>query len=229
MLQQNSMSRQILGREMFVFFKKAWLLIALLSVVGCQSIPSSGDGSIDEGWKSDRAFFNDAYQDHAALSHWRYSAKVGVSTPESKEYANMIWTFDPEQNNTVRLYGPLGIGAIKIEYNDQRVTLSDRKGVLHEGYSAERLLEQIVGWTIPVEALHYWVFSLPMPNREYQYQLNDEGQLSTLRQFGWDIDYSNYRDYKDGFAPFSRKVVAKKQVTDEQAVVVTLVTRGWQF
>lgn len=230
MLQQYRVPKQLAERVMSaVTGKRLLLLLAVIMLAGCHSVPKVGPSLPNGDWKTDQLFFQKTYLNHADLKHWRYSAKVGVSTPEAKEYANMIWAFAPEKNNTVRLYGPLGIGAIKIEFDDQQVTLSDRKGVLHQGYSAERLLERIVGWTIPVDALRYWMFSLPMPNRQYEYQLNESDQLSSLRQFGWEIDYSNYRDYNSGYAPFARKIIAKKQVTDEQTVIVTLVTRAWQF
>jgi len=229
MLQQDNMPGQLADKVMDAFIKRWLTALLALILVGCQMVPDSGSNQQDNDWQSSKVFFQQAYQKHADLQQWRYSAKVGVTTPESKEQANLVWTFDPQKNNIVRLYGPLGIGAIKIEFNDQQVTLSDRKGVLHRGDNAQRLLERIVGWTIPVDALHYWVFSLPMPSQRYEYKLDEQGQLSALRQLGWEIDYSSYREYKGGHTPFARKVIAKKQVSDEQTVAVTLVTRGWQF
>ena len=72
------------------------------------------------------------YQSYDSLPVWRYSAKVGISTPVAREQANLVWQF-ADQSNQVRLFGPLGVGAIKIEFDQYGVVLSDNRSVLHRG------------------------------------------------------------------------------------------------
>jgi len=200
-------------------------------LTACGLIPKKNTGTQSEKWLTNPQVFKQAYQNHSLKHQWRYSAKVGVVTPNESNQANMVWLFDDNVhsvNNTVRLFGPLGIGSIKIEFDDRSVQLSDKNGVLHQGNSAEELLRRIVGWPIPVDALQYWLFSLPQPKQRYAYKLNDEGQLSALQQYGWEINYSGYREYYKGEAPMARKIVATKQVSQDQNVKVTLITKSWK-
>ena len=143
----------------------------------------------------------------------------------------MVWLYDEsdfDSKNNIRLYGPLGIGAIRIEFDERGVQLSDKKGVIHQGSNAEQLLRQIVGWSIPVDALQFWLLSLPQPEQTFKYQLDEQKQLKVLSQFGWRIEYSSYRDYIPGHGQLARKVVATKQVTPQQIVKVTLIAKSWK-
>jgi len=212
--------------DVLVKWGSAILLVVMLSA--CQTPPKLKSTESDQAWETSASIFKQAYLEHAALSQWRYSAKVGVITSEGAEQANMIWTYDAQDNNVVRLFGPLGIGAIKIEFDDQSVILSDRKGVLHQGNNAQQLLEEIIGLSIPVDALHYWLFSLPLPQQKYDYLLDEQKQLGVLRQLGWVIKYSNYRDYSQINKHLARKIIATKQVTPEQTVSVTLIAKTWK-
>ena len=218
-------------------FQWACLLSTALLLVACQTPSKVVDSGATGKWSSDAKVFRQGYKEYSSLSQWRYSAKVGVVTPEESNQANMIWQFDSaasqqensqQASNVVRLFGPLGIGAIKIEFDDQSVQLSDRTGILHKGSSAENLLHRIVGWPIPVEALQYWLFSLPQPEKQFEYQLDEQGQLQVLRQFGWEIEYSDYRDYRNNAQLLARKIIAKKQASPDQEVTVTLVTKTWK-
>ena len=56
-------------------------------------------------------------QEAKQRSSWRYSAKVGLTTPEVKEQANLIWEFRDQANN-IRLFGPLGYGADKLQFDE---------------------------------------------------------------------------------------------------------------
>jgi len=214
------------GVSLLIKWCVATCLVAVLSA--CQTPPNKTPPESKQPWQTKASIFKQGYQDHADLTQWRYSAKVGVVTPESTEQANMIWSFDDQKNNIVRLFGPLGLGAIKIEFNNQFVVLSDRKGVLHQGDNAQQLLEEIVGLSIPIDALHYWLFSLPLPQKKYDYMLDEQQQLGVLRQLGWVIKYTNYQDYPQIDKYLARKIIAKKQITPEQAVSVTLITKTWK-
>ena len=182
-----------LNKGMIQVLKHSLVAVLVLLLVACETTPTKQDNAPREAWLTDSAFFQASYASHANLAAWRYSAKVGVVAPDGAEQANMIWVFERPTSNVVRLFGPLGLGAIKIEFDEQGVTLSDRKGLLHKGHNAQQLLEDIVGLSIPVDALHYWLFSLPLPNAAYDYRLDQESQLGVLRQLGWVINYSNYR------------------------------------
>ena len=201
----------------------------------CASIPQESDpisppqpatANLEQGWYSERDPFD--VNNQLSTVEWRYSAKVGLSSDSLREQANLVWQYVDQKNN-IRLFGPLGVGAIKIEFDRTGVQLSDNKGVLHRGSSAQQLLTDIVGWPLPIDALSHWLFVQPDLTLPYQYRLNEDGQVASIRQLGWQIDYSNYRQYDDQLLP--RKLSAYKQFTNDEhgAVTVKLITKSWQW
>jgi outer membrane lipoprotein LolB len=203
------------------------VIVLLFTLTACQTLPNPKSDGDRPQWRSDSDVFAASLKQVSALNTWHYSAKVGVTTPRGKEQANLVWRFADQASN-VRLFGPLGAGAVRIEFDDYGVVLSDSKGVLHRGDSAEELLTRIVGWPIPIDALSYWLFVLPNPDVSYRYQLNADGDVSVLEQLGWSIHYSAYRPYQDG-RRLPRKIVATKQLENRHQVVVKLITKSWKW
>ena len=197
---------------------------ALVVLSACTSLPPVPDENA-ASWSRDKQFFRAALMQHDQRVSWQYNAKVGVRTPKASEAANLVWQREHDTHK-VRLFGPLGAGTVIIDFDSHGVVISDSKGEVHRGRSAERLLNRIVGWPIPLEALTFWLFALPNPSTVYQYQLSDDGRVSALRQLGWEIHYSAYQQFDNGdWLP--RKVVARKAVREGE-VVVRLVSKSWQ-
>jgi len=201
-------------------------LCLLVSLSACQhaAVIKPTDGETD--WREDDIVFAQRDTDFSKLPEWRYSARVGVVTQDIREQANLIWRFR-DQANSVRLFGPLGAGQLKIEFDQFGVQLSDKRGVL--GDSAEQLLTQIAGWPIPIDALAHWLFVLPAPDHEYQYRLDDSGNVASLRQLGWRIDFDNYRDYAGVQMPRKLTAIRRLRESNNESVTVKLVTKGWQW
>ena len=179
-------------------------------------------------WRSDRQYFAESKLSLHSLSKWQYRGKVGLTTSKLHEQASLNWEFH-DQGNAIQLFGPLGVGAVKIEFDQYGVQLIDNKGRVHRGHSAQALLTDIVGWPIPIDALSQWLFVLPAPGSTFQYRLNESRQVASIRQLGWQIDYADYRQYADRLLP--RKLTAFKQfeASEQGAVTVKLVTRSWQW
>lgn len=182
----------------------------------------------DRQWASDADYFTDSATSFADMPFWRYAAKVGLRSNSASEQANVVWRMS-EQSNTVRLFGPLGAGAVSLEFDERGVKVSDKDGLVHTGDDAQDLLTRIIGWPLPIDALANWLFLHPDLNKPFQYLLNDQGQLLALRQFGWQIDYSDYRDYQGRILP--RKLRAMKRFENSALglVSVRLVTKSWQW
>lgn len=197
----------------------------------CQSLPQPTETDSKVNWLNGADFFEQRSRQAQQQVAWRYSAKVGISAPELREQANLVWTYR-DQANDVRLFGPLGIGAVKLQFDEFGVVLSDNKGLLHRGRNAEQLLTRIVGWPIPIEALRSWIFVLPDNGSAFRYQLDENQQVMVLEQLGWSIEYSSYREYGGRLMP--RKIVARKILPPQNAspnteqIVVKLITKNWK-
>jgi len=206
------------------------MLLLAIFTTACQTLPEPRVVEPEIEWFDDEAYFVPRIDSTAQQTTWRYSAKVGISSPEVREQANLVWEYR-DQANEVRLFGPLGVGAIKLQFDEYGVVLSDNKGLLHRGDSAEQLLTRIVGWPIPIDALSSWIFVMPATQSSFRYQLDDDQQIKRLEQLGWSIEYSAYKYYGDQLMP--RKIVATKILpfdSDDQAdkqIVVKLITKSW--
>jgi len=209
------------------------LLIIFLLISACQHKAVIESEQPSQTWLNDTAYFDDRLIYIAKRDSWRYAAKVGVITPSQREQANLVWQRNSvesgERLNEVRLFGPLGVGAVRLNFDESGAVLNDQKGVEHYGQTAEQLLTRIVGWPIPIDALSSWLFALPYDSGPYRYQLDQGGNLAVLEQFGWRIEYSTYRDY-DGIS-IARKIVASRELLQSNSqelatVSVKLITKS---
>src|SRR5579885_802174 len=62
----------------------------------------------------------------------------------------------------------------------------------------EQLMQDKLGWSLPVDGLRYWVLGLPAPGTTPQLRLNSEGLLQSMDQEGWHLDYLEYQT-ADGY------------------------------
>ena len=106
------------------------VLILVASLAACASQPkiisSSQELPISE-WRSDRQYFAKVGKNLVDMPFWRYSGKIGLRSNSIKESANVVWQMS-EQSNDVRLFGPLGMGSVKLEFDQYGVQLSDNEG-----------------------------------------------------------------------------------------------------
>ena len=199
-----------------------------LSLAACQTTMPKVTAAPSVIWQADQGYFEQPGRELSQRQKWQYSAKIGLTIGPRSEQANLVWHYR-DQSNEVNLYGPLGAGAVKLHFDQYGVELSDNKGNLHRGNSAERLLSEIVGWPLPIDALSYWLFVMPAPDAAFQYALDQQQQVISIRQLGWQIDFRDYRPYGEQMLP--RKLTATRRVGKNpgELVEVKLITKGWSW
>lgn len=209
---------------MTALYQRASLLFVFGLLAACQTIPDSVPRL--EQWLTDPSHFSD----FELPSQWLYQAKVGIKVDGKAEQANLNWQRDAANNSQVRLFGPLGAGAVRLEFNPYSAQLTDNKGKVYRGVSAEQLLSDIVGWPLPFAALQAWAFGQPATDAAFDYQLDELGQLAVLRQKGWQIEYRDWRDYQGTLLPRRITASAHSAKTGQfTEVQVKLITRSWQW
>ena len=213
-----------------LLIQKRWLVLLSVFLSACQHIQRESDNA---EWLSDDTIFVQRQVDFEQQAMWQYSAKMGIVTENINEQANIVWSFS-NQLNDVRLFGPFGAGQVQLEFDEYGVRLSDKDGVVHQGYAAngdtaEKLLSEIAGLPIPLDALSYWMFVLPKPGTVFEYQLDEQDDLTVLKQLGWLIQYSDYRDYGGNLLPRKLTATRTRLGVTTQRVTVKLVTKDWQW
>lgn len=124
--------------------------------------------------------------------NWALQGKIGMKTPEQTGSASLYWQQQGDFYH-IRLFGPLGIGAVELNGKSDQVTYRDNQGKVYQADSAEVLLKKNTGWQIPVNNLRYWIRALPAPHMPSEKSYDAQHQLVSLQQQGWKIDYLRYQ------------------------------------
>lgn len=127
------------------------------------------------------------------VDRWEFRGRIGVSAGDEGFNGKIRWK-QRDDRFEATVSGPLGAGAIEIEGDGQRVSLTDKDGKVTEMQDAETEIRARYGWTIPVASLRYWTLGIPAPGSAATTEFDDEGQLVRLQQRDWVVTLSQYRD-----------------------------------
>lgn len=153
------------------------------------------------------------------FSSWSLIGKVGLRTPEDSTSANLDWRQTPYQYRLL-VTGPMGAGRSTLEGRAGRVSLTTSEGRF-EADSPEALMEQELGWSLPVSSLSDWVRGLPAEGEPHESSEDSLGFPATLSQAGWEIEYRSWQNVDGVWLP-------QKLVMNYDDLRATLVVNQWQ-
>ena len=157
-----------------------------------------------------------------ALQQWNLYARGSLRRQGELYNVGIRWQREREHRFRMFLDAPFGRGVLRIEgLGEQRFRLQLPDGRQFENSSVEALLEDVVGWSLPISGLDYWVRGLPHPGSPNRRLLNAGGQAGSIVQDGWDITYSDYFDTAQPVLP-RRLQLAGDELT------LKLVIERWQ-
>ncbi len=127
----------------------------------------------------------------AALDHWQAQGRLAIRADDESWNASLNWRQTGEHYE-IQVSAPLGQGAARLVSDGVRVTmeLPDEPAVIAD--DVELLLQQRLGWYVPVNGLRYWLTGRPDPRYVSQFELDGASRLSRLQQGGWSIVYQRY-------------------------------------
>src|SRR5690554_3817268 len=197
-------------------FTRFLMLAVLLILSGCSHFAShqqlSGSGQTGS-WQKHK-------QHIAPLDGWQISGKLGIRSPDNSGSAIIFW-LQRQDYFDIRLSGPLGQGTTRLTGRQGLVSLEIANRGTYQASSAEELMQQQLGWSLPVENLLWWVKGLPAPHSPSQLQLDDNSLLSELQQDQWHIQYLSYRSENDVSLPERIKLSGA-------GLDITLVIKEWR-
>ena len=138
-----------------------------------------------------------AWQSHARdLSRLRSWSLLGIVAVRpaggDASRVTMRWRQSPD-SYLVRFMGPLGVGLFEVEGSATAVEARFPDGRRTSAASPEALLEQEIGWSVPLQGLRYWIVGAPVPDgAPLEMELDDRGRLARLEQAGWTVVYERY-------------------------------------
>jgi outer membrane lipoprotein LolB len=162
-----------------------------------------------------------ARQQLAQLETWRINGRVGVRSADESWQAGLVWNHDRDVDH-LYLSGPFGQGALNIKLSAGHIRVAAADGTVEESEHPVQMLESILGVTVPVQALRYWLLGLSDPNAAADSEFDAMGRMVQLKQLGWVTRYEDYRMFRQWAVPRKLSVV-------NESTTVKLVIDEWHF
>lgn len=197
-------------------FSSLLMLSLLVFISGCSQFSSkeqlSGSGKVDS-WQSHK-------QQITPLDAWQISGKLGIRSQQESGSAVLFW-LQRQDYFDIRLSGPLGQGSTRLTGRQGAASLEIANRGTFQANSAQALMQEQLGWSLPVENLLWWVRGLPAPHSKSQVTLDNNSLLAQLEQDNWLIEYLGYRSENGLQLPERIKLSGA-------GLNITLVVKEWQ-
>lgn len=153
---------------------------------------------------------------------WQLNGKIGLRSARLAESAIIHWRQCGDHFD-VRLAGPLGQTVARIDGHHDHLTVAidGREPVVTD--DPETLLQEQLGWSVPLRALRYWVRGEAAPGAPAELS-GPAGQPQRLDQLGWQVNYLGYHTL-DATAQ-QLALPARLQLRNPQ-LTATLLIREW--
>ena len=191
---------------------RCFLLLALV-LGGCATSPVSKLPPLPD-WESRTRLL-------AELSDWEFRGRIGVSSSQDGFNGKLRWQQSVD-GYSASVSGPMGFGSVLIVGNSDFVRLTGNDGETTLLTDPQQDLRERYGWTIPVQSLRFWALGIPDPQNEAITIFDTEGRLASLKQGGWQVIYSDYRDVAGQAMP-------KRLSATADDVKVVVIIQNWLF
>lgn len=178
-------------------------MLILVSVLGgCVSQPS----------RSESPAAQQAYQQRfdylQSLVDWKLEGRLAASNGKDGGSGSFTWYQDHvETRMTFR--GAMGKGSWELEAGQGYARLQLADGREYVADNIAELVTAHMNAKVPVDALSWWVLGLARPGEWQARDLDEEGRIEWLRQFGWEVDFSGYKQTGSVWLP--GKLVARNK------------------
>lgn len=156
----------------------------------------------------------------AAIQAWSMEGRVALRTEDDGWTASMTWS-QWRDFMEFHLRGSFGIGSTRVHGTTDRIVIENSRGETWVSRDPARDLARETGWQVPLASLRWWMIGVPAPDSRLSEEVVDgQGRLVRLRQAGWEIEYSAYREV-DGL------MLPEKVRVESDEVRLRIHVRSW--
>jgi outer membrane lipoprotein LolB len=173
-------------------WQRYWLILLLCTVNACTTVPPKDTKPIDR-----TAFQARAGQLNTIVT-WGLVGKISLDDGDRGGSGRLQWDVKPG-HSALDFHGAMGRGAWHLQVGPEGARLQLADGSEQTAPGVNELIQEQIGWPIPLDALQWWVRGLAAPGVTENETLGPDGLLISLRQFGWSVDFNRYAAF-DGMA-----------------------------
>ena len=162
-----------------------WLLLVLLLLNACTGVP------VKEPVSDNKAAYRDRAEKLAVIPEWGLVGRISLDDGDHGGSGRLQWDVRSDSSE-LDFHGAMGRGAWHLQIGPEGAVLKEANGVEQTASAVNDLIQARMGWPIPVDALQWWVRGLAAPGAIEYEELDSEGLLVKLEQFGWSVDFSRY-------------------------------------
>jgi len=155
------------------------------------------------------------------VSAWEIRGAMAAKQGNKGWSASLNWLQRGPHNYQLRLFGPLGGGAVKISRRGNVVSFQDGPKEV-SSTNATQLLREQTGISLPVNNLYYWVRGLNAPGSVQSEKHDSYNHLTKLKQAGYTIIYSRYTSVNGTDLPSKIRLVG-------HGVTIKLIVKQWNI
>ncbi len=148
------------------------------------------------------------------------NGRISIDNLGTRQSAGLRWAHTA-QSDELLLLAPLGQTAARVYRDAQNATLDDGDKQ-YRAANTELLMQQVLGWYLPLGGLHHWVLGLPATESPAQIEHDGAGRIAVLRQDGWEIRYLRYADNRADSLPTRLQLVREN-------LLMQLLIDEWEF
>ena len=148
--------------------------------------------------------------------------QITISRPEDKTQRRFFITWQRQQvqggtDDKVEIKTPFGSTQARLHFTPQQARLEYQNKTVTDT-RADRLVQRIVGYPLPLPAFAYWITGSVVPDVAAEVSHNSNGAINSINQYKWIIRYLSR--YPDG-AP--EKII----FSDQRGIKVQVHIRRW--
>ena len=197
--------------------RTTFLAIVLVALSACSRYGNLADDPLRQNlWAEQQAVA-------AEVTQWNLYARAALRINSEFYSIGIRWQRQQNGRFTMLLDAPFGQGVLRIDaLGPEEFHLRLPDGQLFVNNTVEALMVDVVGWSLPISGLDYWIRGLPYPGDDYRHRLDSTGRAKSIRQAGWDIAYLDY------FAEVGELPLPRRLKLTNEAVTLKLVIERWQ-
>ena len=161
----------------------------------------------------------------ANTDHWILRGKLGVSgVVDGKSQGGsgtLTWTQNGDSYQ-FEVHGPVGSKSFRLSVTPEGALLEGVEGGPRRSPDAESLVQNVLGWHVPLRDLRAWVLGLRSDSGPAELTFGDDGLPRQLTQDGWSVNYP-------GWDTTRKPAVPTKVFAENPPYKVRLSVESWSI